>query len=158
MRDITLRDLTIVGSGANYSWEIAWDNGPTGPSAEGYQSNYIMTAMQQGQVGLTLSLTSNFVVVHLELIVLQFTSNCVMLRPGLSRERDGHHHRRLRPPRGRAVRRLDAGLGAEQHHHREPHQGERLLLGLYVGLLPRQLLGGPSPPVRRRRGDARWRW
>ena len=65
VRDITLRDLTIVGSGANYSWEIAWDNGPTGPSAEGYQSNYIMTAMQQGQVGLTLQLTSNFVIVHL---------------------------------------------------------------------------------------------
>ena len=52
MRDITLRDLTLVGSGANYSWQIAWDNGPTGPSAEGYQSNYIMTAMQQGQVYL----------------------------------------------------------------------------------------------------------
>ena len=67
MRDITLRDLTIVGGGANYSWEIAWDNGPTGPSAEGYQSNYIMTAMQQGQVGRTLSLTSNFVIVHLYL-------------------------------------------------------------------------------------------
>jgi hypothetical protein len=58
---ITLEDLTIVGSGANYSWQIALDNGPTataqgdgpngqGPNGEGYQSNYIMTAMQQGQL------------------------------------------------------------------------------------------------------------
>eukprot|EP01052_Picozoa_sp_SAG31_P045706 SAG31_NODE_8457_length_1447_cov_1.747033_1_plen_333_part_01 len=48
--DITLSGLTVIGSGANYSWQIAWDNGPTGPSGEGYQSNYIMTAMQQGQL------------------------------------------------------------------------------------------------------------
>jgi hypothetical protein len=47
---ITLQDVTIIGSGANYSWQIATDNGPTGPDAEGYQSNYIMTAMQQGQL------------------------------------------------------------------------------------------------------------
>ena len=48
--DITLSDLTFVGSGANYSWQIGWDNGPTSPNGEGYQSNYIMTAMQQGQL------------------------------------------------------------------------------------------------------------
>ena len=48
--DITLSDLTFVGSGSNYSWLIGWDNGPTSPNGEGYQSNYIMTAMQQGQL------------------------------------------------------------------------------------------------------------
>lgn len=50
VEDITLSGLTFVGSGANYSWQIAWDHGPTSPSGEGYQSNYIMTAMQQGQL------------------------------------------------------------------------------------------------------------
>jgi parallel beta-helix repeat protein len=50
VKDITLSNLTFVGSGANYSWQIAWDNGPTSLHGEGYQSNYIMTAMQQGQI------------------------------------------------------------------------------------------------------------
>lgn len=48
--DITLKDLTLRGSGANYSFQIAWDNGPTSPHGEGYQSNFIMTSFQQGQL------------------------------------------------------------------------------------------------------------
>jgi hypothetical protein len=58
---IALKDLTLIGSGSNYSWQIAWDHGPTSADGEGYQSNYIMTAMQQGQLyfenasGITVS-------------------------------------------------------------------------------------------------------
>ena len=43
-REVSLR------SGANYSFQIAEDNGATGPNGHGFQSNYIMTAFQQGQL------------------------------------------------------------------------------------------------------------
>ena len=42
---IILKDLTLIGSGSNFSWQIAWDHGPTSADGQGYQSNYIMTAM-----------------------------------------------------------------------------------------------------------------
>jgi hypothetical protein len=48
--DISMSNLVFIGSGANYSWLIGWDNGPTSAQGEGYQSNYLLTAMQQGQL------------------------------------------------------------------------------------------------------------